>query len=433
MHGGQDSPHWRVAAVSELDRLGCVWRSGCTPPFASVWVLWSRLCGLNGLSLREAAQVLDGAGRLHSVFDTPADAPWLLEARDLGARERLAACAVRESFDRLATERRHLRFCPACMAQQYHAACFQHRAITHCPLHGLALRETCRRCGSAVAAGHDVARRHPFACAHCGASLAPARHERDPAERLAVAMGATTRALDRTQAGQVVQLAQLRRRQRLLRASPTAARSERWGHETWWWGVDPYVAGSCWQPRSLTVPEGPQNPDVLHARAWQVLVRFVGQGCTAAGARGLELPARLADAIAQHDARGLRTEGALNWALAVVVVRYGGARALRQASRLMDCGARPELYGLSPQLSRAVERSAEGNAIVFETELRIELVRQLHRIRRGGRGVVFEADDAAPVGVAWHTSDVGEGGLRLQWRGVGLRRFRRALRSSKSR
>lgn len=408
----------KVDCGTRRSRFGCVWHRGRTQPFASVWALWSVLCGVNSLNPREARRVLEGR-RLHSsVFETTSDAGWLLEAHDLDADGRKAACAAAERFDPLAVARHHLRYCPACLALRYHAACFQHRAVTHCPVHGVPLEGTCRRCGSRVEVSFDAARRAPFSCPRCGASLGARRPPRGLLE-VRPPIQATTRALDFSFAHHSIRAADARRRARFG--------TQGFGHDTWWWGEDPYVGESRWRPWVLTVDAETAAGDSLHGAAWGVLIDFVVGLRT--GGQGLAVPARLADAIERLDRCILQTEShsSLAWAAALLIRHYGGPRALLQASRLRACGARAELYPLTPQRSVPVEENIQANGRVFNAELRFALAHQLKRIRRGGFAAIFEADDGPGREVAWHFAGGQDGGRTLHWRGLGDRRFDRLL------
>jgi len=408
--------HVKLDLGAKRSRLGCVWRGGCTSPLASAWTLWSRLCSVNAFSPLEAKRVLEGRSVFKSVFDTEMNVGWLQEAHDLGLQARADACAVHHRFDPGAVVRHQLRYCPACMALEYHAACFQHRALTRCPVHDVLLREGCAGCGRPVLTHHEAARRVPFGCARCGSWLVPPQRSIDKSERGHPALQATTAALDRAHAHHSVCR---------LRGLPIL----QGGHSTWWWGEDPYVAGSWWRPWTISLAAGPESPDALHARAWNVLVGFVER--MQRGPGGLDLPTRLAEAIERHDGSALRwgARGALLWGLAALISHYGGPRATSQAYRLRVCGARPELYPITPQVSTPVEGNAQANALVFEAELRGQLLRLVRRIRRHGVDIVFEEDERPNCAVPWHLAPNGNDRCTLQWRGLGARRFERCLQN----
>lgn len=420
MSGWSDNIH--LAAGRQRGRLGCVWHRGWTRTGASVWSLWSQLCALNAFSACDVERVLEGQGAARSVFQSEPQWAWLAEAHDLDEHALSAACAVRRRFDRLAVQWQFLRYCPACMRHSFHAACHQHLAVTHCPAHHLKLLERCQQCSAHVSASFDAARRHPFGCPRCSGLLTGVRRAPPSAiasKALDHSLEGTTAALDRGHAHHPVRAADLKS-------------SVGVGHTTWWWGADPFVAESRWAPRSIALEVRDEDVDAVHAHAWRVLVSFVT-------VRGLvqdhaATVCRLADDIERLDCRMLRLRppALLDWALATLVVRYGGHRAFEHAARLSWHGARPSLFSLSPQASRPVEASAQGNAIVLAAELRAELVRLLGVLSRDGLEAAFQdalAMTRSPV--PWHLQEhaVAEDHrtCSLHWRGIGLVRFERTL------
>lgn len=419
MSGWSDNIH--LAAGRQRGRLGCVWHRGWTRTGASVWSLWSQMCAINAFGIRDLERVLEGQGVSTSVFQTDTNAAWLAEAHDLDNVSREVACAVHR-FDPRAVEWRYLRYCPACMQHSFHAACHQHLAVTHCPAHNVPLLECCRHCSATIGAHFDAARRHPFGCPRCSGWLASARRAAPSAivgGMLDHSLQATTAALDRVHAHHPVRVADLR--------SAVCV-----GHATWWWGGDPFVAASRWTPRSIQLELDGEDVDAVHAHAWRVLVSFVTvRGVVQDNA---ETVCRLAAAIERLDRRvlTLRPPALLDWALATLVVRYGGHRVFEHARRLSWYGARPSLFAFSPQASRPVEASAEGNSIVLAAELRAELVRVLGMLSRAGLNAAYQDALMLPRSpVQWHLQSqaVAEeyATCFLYWRGMGLRRFERVL------
>jgi hypothetical protein len=72
-----------------------------------------------------------------------------------------------------------LRYCRECLQQGFHAAWFQWRFITRCPLHHRALRLGCPGCARPIryTLQRDMAE-HPLACVQCGKQWVPALHGR---------------------------------------------------------------------------------------------------------------------------------------------------------------------------------------------------------------------------------------------------------------
>lgn len=330
---------------------GWVWPAAWHRPHASAWAIWSKLCDVNAATSRSALTVLGGRGLFTSLFDTPPEAAWLLEAHSLSAAQKQAACLDTLGFEAQAVERTSLRFCLICIAAEYHTPCFQHRAVTHCPVHNVALLDRCPHCARRIATSAERARAVPFGCPRCGRRLSWGTAARRLATGELAAVAATTAALSSCTS-----------KNRVMAGSLFASRNpNEAGHATWWGGVDPFVRGSTWRPLQTTVSD--DNSLALHALAWGALIRFVEGQVIEPKVRERVLVA--ADVLDRRDRCAYIEPLPLDlWAIAALIARYGASSYLC-ARRLLRNGCRVDLYPLTPQASRVVEASTSGNAIVF--------------------------------------------------------------------
>lgn len=383
---------------------GCVWPAGWWRPHASVWAIWSRLCDTNVLTSRSARALLGETGAFTSVFYAREDAPWLLEANTLDENQRRFACAAAWAFDSDVVERRWLRYCPACLAASYHAACFQHRAVSRCPVHGLPLLDRCARCGGWVGVTYEAARSVPFGCGKCASRLARRGAVELSAAEI-VAITATTAALTSSEAVM----------SRVEKSTVGSVQgSAEAGHARWWFGIDPFVQGSQWRPHCARVALG--HRDELDAQAWSTLIRFVE------GRLGDPMLTERMLLVAEGVERRNRcmpsvTLSVPEWAAAALVARYGTAD-YRRAVRLTRHGCSPALFPFTPQASTIVVTSSAANAIVFAAEVREEFLRLLKWTGRHGPDALIDADLAADATrVNWCLIRQEEGTGDLQWRG----------------
>lgn len=67
-----------------------------------------------------------------------------------------------------------LRYCPQCIARRCHSAVFQHRGVTHCPVHQVELRDGCPVCALPITISLPAMARSPFSCDRCGANFTSA-------------------------------------------------------------------------------------------------------------------------------------------------------------------------------------------------------------------------------------------------------------------
>jgi hypothetical protein len=403
-----------------LTPAGCVWDPAWVQPYMSVWSLWSKLCDLNAFTSRDAASIAV-IGLHRNVFAANPDAHWLCAEIALGWEAARHACMASAVTSSVAIAR-WLRYCPACAAMGYHAACFQHLAITRCPAHDAVLFDRCPDCGAMIQVTYEAGRVVPFGCAACGHALRRVSFNRSSERVDCNAIAATTRALLAFDSNNATTRCQGRSLAR--EARPLV------GHATWWGGPDPYVRQSTWRPRGARVAMmDATNADSLNMKAWSVMVNFLDTNC---GASGWDPPLAIAAALeagapAFPTARG----SAKQLALALLVLQYGGARAWALARHRLAQGVAAHCFAPTPQRSRIVESSADGNAMIVQAELRQTYLWLLRHVRRQRRAVVWGDPPIARVFVPWLLASVAgdrdDEGL-LQWRELGERRFQRALR-----
>ncbi len=116
---------------------------------------------------------------------------------------------------RLPVASAELRYCRECLRQGFHAAWFQWRFISRCPVHHLVLKLGCPRCAESIPyALHGDMAEHPLTCKRCGAHWVPALHL--PGWRCTPVSGRSARILRRWQAyiaGPIESLCEFPRRQ----------------------------------------------------------------------------------------------------------------------------------------------------------------------------------------------------------------------------
>ena len=84
-----------------------------------------------------------------------------------------ACCRSADSL-LLAIASAHLRFCPACLREGFHATLFQFTPIVRCPIHHGRLQEICLQCRAPVPYRLDAAfAARPFGCPGCAFSFLP--------------------------------------------------------------------------------------------------------------------------------------------------------------------------------------------------------------------------------------------------------------------
>ena len=382
-----------------------VWAASSYRPFMSTWAIWSKLCDSNALTATSAKVLLAETGLHGSVFRTRGDDPWLRHATTLSDQQRADACCT-TLFHPSAVETTVLRYCHICMERGFHCGCFQHLALTRCPVHDVPLEDRCTKCGAPVSVKFEVARTAVFACRSCESRLVRDRAPRasDPANDAIWRSTIASLSWDR-------------------HSVPPRAQRDQTSIEagccSWWSGFDPFVAASTWRPKQLVVPAGGDNFNQL---AWQALLTLV---------RAVVDPASLSDVLAiAHSLRRRtpmtsRASGMSRqaWAVACVIAQYGGAAAFDRAWRLSLMSAPEESYWLFTQTSTTVVDSAVGNAVIVTAELRVAYARALQLICHGNV-------DALPVAriapsrsrVQWATQPSGENRLLLQWRAPGIHR-----------
>ena len=155
------------------------WSSPCE----SMWMMLSKFSFYNRLTLqelselflREPAKATSGAvdlrrsdrfdlQRIAEILDTP-----------YGNIE--SGFCYRKPILEWPRARAHLRYCEQCLNLGFHAAWFQWRFISRCPIHNRPLSFGCPRCTAPIkyALQTDLSE-HPLACTYCSNPLVPSLH-----------------------------------------------------------------------------------------------------------------------------------------------------------------------------------------------------------------------------------------------------------------
>ncbi len=274
-------------------------------------------------------------------------------------------------------------------------------------------------CEKPILTTYESARVVPFGCASCGAPLANRARPAVVAINVQAAVEATTLALITNDAT----TGYIRRTSRRCRKATSEA-----AHAAWWSGQDPFVAGSNWQPHRDIVTVDPGDLAAVDTASWRVLVDFAAFFVDRENNRAVM---NAADAIERgnHCALALTRISSIDWALAALIARYGGAKAFFSAKRLLTHAAAPSLFALTPQISKIVECSAAANAIVFAAELRGEYLRLLKLTRRKGPDGLFTSDFSLGAHlVHWHMASLEGAFACFQWRGISTAKFRHILK-----
>lgn len=91
-----------------------------------------------------------------------------LTGSDLLSLQDRESRANSHSYRVLATS---LRYCKFCMEQGFHSMLFQHRAVSHCPLHSIALLDKCVDCGAPILPTIAGTVAKPYCCPSCDCLL----------------------------------------------------------------------------------------------------------------------------------------------------------------------------------------------------------------------------------------------------------------------
>ena len=387
-----------------------VWAASWYRPFMSTWSIWSKLCDSNALTSAGAHAILATTGPHGSVFRTHSDDRWLDHANSLSVQQRVEACCT-TLFHPSAIARRILRFCPKCLESGFHCGCFQHLALTRCPVHDIELQDCCGSCGEPITPSFEVARSAVFACRNC--------------ERRLTRVGAATAA---ESANDPIWRSTIASLVWDGRSTPPRTRRDRTsseaGNGSWWGGQDPFIAASTWNPQQSVVAAGGDNFNEL---AWKSLISQV-EACS--GAEAVPLLLGIVESLMRRGCLPphLKTLESRHWASACLVAQYGGAAAFDRARRLSLAAAREEAYWLFPQVSTTVLAGATANQVIVKAELRAALASAWRLVRRLG----FEAlaRDGMPrteSRVLWAVEELQTGQLRLQWRAPGIVRGARRM------
>ena len=166
-----------------LGRCAWVWPQSYWREGESAWLTAHKFGFLNGLdkaALGRALAGLDPTGEQVAKSAPRHLFRRIASERALGMRpcarhDTLRAFTLEELFaehlDKVADP--VVRFCPACIAQWFHASIFQLAGVRSCPFHHLCLQSGCPRCGHPIHAAFDPASfAHPLHCWRCGAPFA---------------------------------------------------------------------------------------------------------------------------------------------------------------------------------------------------------------------------------------------------------------------
>ncbi len=148
-------------------------------PFESLWGILSKWQFVNCLAYSTLARCVSSLSpaEIYQGLDLRALGGFDLDALDhyTGVpRASLArgACSASADSPGIALASIHLRFCPSCIHDGYHATLFQFTPITRCPIHDARLIDACPNCGAQIPYRLDAAfAANPLACPHCLRSL----------------------------------------------------------------------------------------------------------------------------------------------------------------------------------------------------------------------------------------------------------------------
>lgn len=158
--------------VAEVPRSYCT-RPQWSTPGESAWMRLAKFSWCNHLTLHQMMQLfakmpahsLSGADvrRADRIRDTHFHETFGLPATSL----QFAFC-VDEQHHLLALASKQLRYCPTCLSKGFHAALFQWRFTTCCPIHRVPLRTGCPQCRSSISYRLDAPLADsPLQCVQC--------------------------------------------------------------------------------------------------------------------------------------------------------------------------------------------------------------------------------------------------------------------------
>lgn len=160
------------------------WHRGWATGHDSAYGLLMKFAFLNALTARDIARLFTSrkrgtrTGLLRSLrFDLRDSKHFDLDA--MASAFCTDAKALRDAFLDLrffssSDSEGNLKWCEQCLAWGLHVAALQMRAVQRCPLHNVALRDTCFWCERTIPYEFSAALfDKPFCCPHCGADMAP--------------------------------------------------------------------------------------------------------------------------------------------------------------------------------------------------------------------------------------------------------------------
>lgn len=134
------------------------WHAGSVLPYASLWHTMHRVVQLNGLTFHTLQPYmkrrLGYSAKQNSLITNDSMIDLEKLARALGepvSRFRLATLETLAPWTYPMFHTASVRFCRQCLGQGYHSTLMSLRAMTHCPIHGCEIEDTCP-CGLGVSA-----------------------------------------------------------------------------------------------------------------------------------------------------------------------------------------------------------------------------------------------------------------------------------------
>jgi hypothetical protein len=182
-----------ASAASNIvtSQLGYVFQRRWLQPYESIVGLLWKFARLNRLPGHAVAAHL--CARTIDPYEgiEPFDIDVRLVAQMLDIAHKSVSAGIGKTFDSTSP---HLRYCPRCLNQGYHAHAHQLLRIRLCPIHEKPLLTLCRHCGRTSAYRLDAQLLDaPFRCRHCrgyhtrsGTAPPPHHFALEPKERTAI-------------------------------------------------------------------------------------------------------------------------------------------------------------------------------------------------------------------------------------------------------
>lgn len=158
--------------MSQAKPFPFTWLPGWFRPHESTWSLAYRLSLANLITAEQVYNQL-----LSPLRSSPFD--WLMAGKGgdqwladlLGIPKSLADTAFLDDLVGVRVEEhllaKHLRYCPACLKEQFHSALFQFLPLEACPIHKIPLQDGCPHCGKSTRR-HALENAPETRCHSCG-------------------------------------------------------------------------------------------------------------------------------------------------------------------------------------------------------------------------------------------------------------------------